>query len=213
MKKLKYVLLGALISAVVATSVVVPTIAWLSSASDEVVNTFEGGEITVTIDEAPVDGNGKRTDGDRVTGNNYKFVAGSVLDKDPTPTIKKGSVKSYVFVCVENENSDVFSLNINDTAWLKVAETGGKTLYAYSTQVDASQADADVVLTPVFTQVTVSEDLTSERLAELKAITPRQFIKSQAFAIQAEAITKNTAIDKAVEQFGLTGSVNYVEIA
>jgi len=212
MKKLKYVLLGALISAVVATSVVVPTIAWLSSKSEEVVNTFEGGEITVRIDEAPVDEHGKEKEGERVTANNYKFVAGSVLDKDPTPSIKKGSIESYVFVCVENENSDVFSININDTAWLKVAETGGKTLYAYSTKVDASKAEQDVVLSPIFTKVTVSEDLTSEQLNQMKQTSPKQFIKSQAFAIQSEAIEKNTAIDKAVEQFAMTGTVTYVDI-
>ena len=213
MKKLKYVLLGALISAIVATSVVVPTIAWLSSKSEEVVNTFEGGEITVKIDEAHVDENGKEKDGDRVTSNNYRFVAGSILDKDPTPSIKKGSIESYVFVCVENENSDVFSVNIDNTAWLKVAETGGKTLYAYSTKVDASKATEDMVLTPVFTKVTVSQELTSEQLEQMKQISSKQFIKSQAFAIQSEAIGKNTAIDKAVEQFSMTGTVTYVDIA
>lgn len=213
MKKLKYVLFGALISAVVTTCVVVPTLSWLSSKSEEVVNTFEGGEVTVKIDESPVDEDGKKKDGDRVTENSYHFVAGSLLDKDPTPTIFKGSVESYVFICVENQNSDIFSLNIDESSWLKVIEQNGKTLYAYSTKVDASESEQDIILAPLFTQVKVSEELTSERLNELKNVSAKQFIKAQAFAIQAEAIGKNTAIDQAVSQFGLSGEVSYVEIA
>ncbi len=213
MKKLKYVLLGALISAVISTCVVVPTLSWLSSRSEEVVNTFEGEEIEIRMDEAPVDGNGRRTDGDRVTENNYTFVAGSVLDKDPTPTVLKGSAASYIFVYLENENPDIFAVNIDASKWLKVAETDGSALYAYYTRVDASESAADIVLDPLFTQVTVSEELTSETLAALKATSEKQFIKTQCFAIQSEAIEKNSAIDQAAEQFGFTGTLTYVDIA
>lgn len=212
LKKLKYVFLGALISAVVSACVVVPTFSWLSSQSDEVVNTFEGGEIKILMNESPVDGNGKKTNGDKVTENSYKFVAGSELDKDPTPTILKGSISSYVFVCLENQNSDVFTLNIDATKWLKVSEKDGKTLYAYSRKVDASASDEDVVLDPLFTKVKVSEDLTSERLAELKAVSSKQFIKTQTFAIQTEAIGKDAAIRQAAAQFGFDGTLNYVDI-
>lgn len=214
MKKLKYVLLGALISAVVSTSVVIPTLSWLSSLSDEVVNSFEGGEVKIKMDESPVDNKGKKTTGNRVKENNYKFVAGSELDKDPTPTVLKGSIPSYIFVSLENVNSDVFSTNVDESKWLKVCEKDGKTLYAYNKIVDASEAAGDVVLDPLFTQVKVSEALTSEKVAELKASDPKQFIKTQTFAIQSEVIDKNVAIRQAVDQFGLTGAtVTYVNIA
>lgn len=212
MKKLKYVLIGALISAVISTCVVVPTLSWLSSKSDEVVNTFEGGEIKIKMDESPVDENGKKTDGNRVTENSYKFAAGSELDKDPTPTVLKGSISSYIFVYLENKDSDIFTLNVDTEKWLKVAEKDGKILYAYNTKVDASAAAEDVVLDPLFTKVKVSEDLTSEKLAELKAVSEKQFIKTQTYAIQTEAIGKNSAIDQAAAQFSFDGTLNYVDI-
>lgn len=212
MKKLKYVLIGGLISVVISACVVVPTLSWLSSQSNEVVNTFEGGEIRVKMDESPVDTNGKKVDGDRVTENNYKFVAGSELDKDPTPTILKGSISSYIFVCLENKNSDIFILNVDSDKWLKVTEKDGKILYAYNKKVDASAAAEDIVLEPLFTKVKVSEDLTSEKLAELKAVSEKQFIKTQTYAIQTEAIEKNAAIDQAAAQFGFDSVITYVDI-
>lgn len=213
MKKLKYVLAGALISAVISTCVVVPTLSWLSSKSNEVVNTFEGGEIRVKMDESPVDANGKKTTGSRVTENKYQFAAGSEFDKDPTPTVLKGSINSYIFVYLENPDSDVFILNVDTDHWLEIAEEDGKSFYAYNTTVDVSGADADVVLEPLFTEVKVSEELTSETLAALKATSEKQFIKTQCFAIQSEAIEKNSAIDQAAEQFGFTGAPTYVDIA
>ncbi len=164
------------------------------------------------MDESPVDEDGKQTDGDRVTENSYKFVAGSELDKDPTPTVLKGSISCYVFVCLENKNADVFILNIDSAKWLKVSEKDGKTLYAYSKIVDASESHEDVVLEPLFTKVKVSDDLTSEKLAELKEVSSKQFIKTRTFAIQSEAIGKDVAVSQAAAQFGFDGTLNDVDI-
>ena len=210
MNRLKYLLLGALISAVVCTCAVVPTLSWLSSKSEEVVNTFEGEQVAISIDEGKVDKDGKKTDDpERVSQNSYKFVAGSVLDKDPTPVVVKGSVDSYVFVCVENENDDIFSLNIDSENWLEIGSQDGKTLYAYKQSVDASASEEDIRLKPVFTKVTVSEEVTADRIKEASG---KQFIKIQAFAIQTYAIETETAVDQAAEQFGISGELNYVDI-
>ena len=47
----------------------------------------------------------------RVTANRYKYIAGAVLDKDPTPTVLKGSEECYVFLCVENGLTDQFTMD------------------------------------------------------------------------------------------------------
>ena len=131
MKKLKYVLLGALISAVVSTCIAIPTLSWLSAKSDEVTNYFAGGKISVSMDEAKVDGDGKAIKGEdavRVQNNTYKFVAGTTVDKDPTATVKKGSIPAYVFVVVENDYPDVFTYTV-PAQWKvagEVKDTNGK---------------------------------------------------------------------------------------
>ena len=192
-----------------------PTLSWLFTTSEEVVNSFEGGDIAVALDEAKVNEKGVALPNeDRVTENEYKFVAGSELDKDPTPRVIKGSVNAYIFICVSNAHADVFSLNIDTENWLKVASKDDKTLYVYKEKVDAENADEDITLAPIFTKVKVSEDLTLDELKALKQEAQKQFIKAQVYAIQADVIEKNVAIDNAVERF-VDGAENveYADVA
>lgn len=209
MRKSKNYLIMLLMIAVICVSVISPTFSWLSSQSEKVVNTFAGGAISIILDEAPVDTQGKEIPGERVTSNNYKYVAGVELDKDPTPTVLKGSDSCYVFLCVENELNELFSLNIDTVSWIKVAESDGKTLYAYNAIVDASDAQEDVKLTPIFTKVSVSEDLTAEDIEELGEKT----LCVTAYAVQSEAMSASGAIDIAMAQFMPEGTVpTYIEI-
>lgn len=213
MQKFRKFTIIATAVALVAVLLVAPTLAWLFSTSEKVVNTFESGDISIVLDETPVDPDGTPQPGPRVTENTYKFVAGSELDKDPTPTVKKGTINSYLFVNVENKYSDIFSTNVDAAKWLKVAEDNGKTLYVYYKKVAAP--DADVTLDPVFTKVKVSEELTLDRLHEIKETDEKQFINAQCYAIQADVIAKNKAFDMAAEQFAYADSVqlNYVDVA
>lgn len=210
MKKSKKFLALLVSLAVIAVTTISPTFSWLSAQSERVVNTFAGGSISIIVDEAPVGPDGSEISGDRVLENHYKYVAGAVLDKDPTPTILKGSDECYVFLCLENDLSDKFSLNIDEDAWKAVAQSDGKTLYVYSTKVDASQTDEDVVLKPIFTKVTVSDTLTAE---DIEALGERTLCVT-AYAVQTEALSSAAAIDLAVAQFMPEGTqVNYVDIA
>lgn len=210
MKKSKKFLALLLSLAVIAVTTVTPAFSWLSAKSERVVNTFAGGAISIILDEAPVGPDGSEIPGDRVTENHYKYVAGAVLDKDPTPTILKGSDECYVFLCIENELSDKFSLNIDTDSWKSVAQSDGKTLYVYSTRIDASQADKDVVLNPIFTKVTVSENLTAEDIEALGEKT----LCVTAYAVQTEALSSAAAIDLAAAQFMPEGTQpTYVDIA
>lgn len=198
MKKSKKFLVSFLAVIVIAASLAAPTYSWLSSKSEKVVNTFAGGAIAVTVDEAQVDTNGKKIEGgERVIANSYKYAAGSVLDKDPTPTVLKGSVPCYVFLCVDNELNNLFSMNINTVDWSAVAEEGSKTIYIYNETVDAEKSDEDVVLNPIFTQVTVSKELTQDDVAELG----EKKLNVTAYAIQNEALSQQEAITEACGQF------------
>ena len=161
-------------------------------------NTFAGGAITVTVDEAQVDTNGKKIEGgERVIANSYKYAAGSVLDKDPTPTVLKGSVPCYVFLCVDNELNNLFSMNINTDDWSAVAEEDSKTIYIYKETVDAEHSAEDIMLSPIFTQVTVSKELTQDDVAKLG----EKKLSVTAYAIQTEALSQQEAITEACGQF------------
>lgn len=198
MKKSKKFLVSFLAVIVIAASLAAPTYSWLSSKSEKVVNTFAGGAITVTVDEAQVDTNGKKIEGgERVIANSYKYAAGSVLDKDPTPTVLKGSVPCYVFLCVDNELNNLFSMNINTDDWSAVAEEDSKTIYIYKETVDAEHSAEDIMLSPIFTQVTVSKELTQDDVAKLG----EKKLSVTAYAIQTEALSQQEAITEACGQF------------
>lgn len=198
MEKSKKALILALSFVLIFSAVTATTYSWLSSQSETVMNTFAGGAITVTIDEAQVDPHGKKIpNGERVISNNYKYVAGSVLDKDPTPTILKGSDECYVFLCVENELPDMFTTNTDEISWTKVTKKDNKTLYMYFETVDAENAEDDIVLNPIFTQVTVSKELTQDDIAQFG----EKALNVTAYAIQTEALTPDEAIQIATEQF------------
>lgn len=182
--------------AVIAVLAVSPTLAWLSATTKPVVNYFSGGAIAIILDEAPVDEEGKATGGDRVQENHYKYMAGAVLDKDPTVTVLADSEECYVYVCVDNElPSTLFSIDINTTAWTLVSTSGSMAVYRYATSVASSTVDQ--ALTPVFTTVTVSDSLTSEDIADLGTKT----LTVTAFAIQTASLAVDDADVLAEEYF------------
>lgn len=62
------------------------TLAWLTSTSDPVVNTFTPSDIDVTLVE---------------TKTNFQMVPGYTIEKDPKVTVKAGSEDCYLFIKVE----------------------------------------------------------------------------------------------------------------
>ena len=182
--------------AVIAVFAVSPTLAWLSVTSKPVVNYFSGGAIAIILDEAPVDEDGKATGGDRVQENHYKYMAGAVLDKDPTVTVLANSEDCYVYVCVDNElPGTLFSIDINTAAWTLIYTSGSMTVYRYAVSVSSSTVDQ--ALTPIFTTVTVSDNLTSEDIVNLGTKT----LTVKAFAIQTASLPVGDADDLAEDYF------------
>jgi len=176
-------------------SIVGSTYSWLSSTSETVVNHFAGGAISIKLDEAQVDGHGKKTDDPRVTENTYKYVAGSTLDKDPTVTVLKGSESCYVFLYVDNPlPTDLFTINYSDS-WKKIGTSGTGVIYAYKKVIDTGEKDT--ALEPIFTQIKVSKKLTSKDVEKLG----EQKITVQAYAVQSDSITQDEALTLAKDYF------------
>jgi len=95
MKNAKKVLLLVLCAVLLVGASVMGTLAYLTS-QDDVVNTFTVGKVEIKLDEAPVDDDGKKTEGARVQSNEYHLQPGLTYDKDPMVTVIKNSEDCYV---------------------------------------------------------------------------------------------------------------------
>lgn len=104
-------LLMSLCAVLLVAASVLGTMAYLTDRKD-VKNTFTVGNVAIKLDEAKVDDMGnlvKNQDGtlaDRVTQNAYKLLPGHEYVKDPTVTVLKPSVASYVRMKVTFNNAD-----------------------------------------------------------------------------------------------------------
>lgn len=95
MKK-KLVILAAALVLMTAFAVGM-TLAYLTSTTGTVTNTFTFGNVHITLDEEDLQ-NGGRTE----TGNVYHLIPGSSYVKDPVVHVAEGSENCWVFVKVEN---------------------------------------------------------------------------------------------------------------
>lgn len=145
------------------------TLAWLTSTTDTVVNTFTVGDINLTLTEE-----GATQSGTTLT-KDYKIIPGTTADKKPVLTVENLSEKCYVYASVENtvklNGVVVATPNIDAAIWVKVGENGDKAVYRYmgveatNGIVDASTAKQE--LEPVFTQVTYSDTITKADIQTL----------------------------------------------
>lgn len=101
MKARKILVSLAALALVVAISIG-GTLAYLTSKTDTVTNTFTIGKVTITLDETKVtpDGVKDATSTKRVTENSYKLMPGHEYMKDPAVTIKADSEPAYVRMLV-----------------------------------------------------------------------------------------------------------------
>ena len=87
------------------------TLAWLTSTTDPVTNTFTVGDINITLDE---------------TTSDYKMIPGYTIAKDPMVTVKANSEKCYLFVkLTKSNNFDSFMTFGMETGWTEVPGKNG----------------------------------------------------------------------------------------
>ena len=181
----KKILAACLVVCLLATAVIGTTLAYFTDTK-EVTNTFSSGNVTITLDEAPVGPDGQATSGNRVTTNDYKLYPGKEYDKDPTITVASGSEDCYLFVKVENglaeleaEGETTIAAQMAAKGWTSVA--GETNVYMQS---GIYSADQKAVVFETFT-IDAAENATTLANAEAVVIT--------AYAVQAEGFTSAQA--------------------
>lgn len=121
-------LLMSLCAVLLVAASVLGTMAYLTDSKD-VKNTFTVGNVAIKLDEAKVDDMGnlvKNQDGtlvNRVTENDYKLLPGHTYVKDPTVTVLKPSVASYVRMKVTFNKASALIAMCTDPDWEEDAPT------------------------------------------------------------------------------------------
>lgn len=183
MKKAKKGLLLVLCAVLLVGATIAGTVAYLTSTTEVVNNTFTAGNVKITLDEAPVDLYGEVVTGDRRTANEYKLIPGHSYTKDPTVHVAADSEDCWLFVKITDEIADIqdgktIAEQLTEKGWSPV--TGTTNVYAYK---DIVAAGADVV---VFESFKIKEDAAVSSYVG-KTITV------QAYAVQSDGFASAQA--------------------
>lgn len=184
------------------------TTAYLT-ATDNEVNVFTVGKVSITLDETEVDELGNKISDKRVNENQYHLIPGYTYIKDPTVTIKKGSNDSYIRILITiNKNSELkdlygenFTLNDIYANWGENWEYIGKKFveenvieYEYQYKNIVNGLNDDNKLEPLFEKFTIPDKTTISELESLKDLK----VKIKAQAIQASGFA---SVKEAWESF------------
>ena len=218
MKK-KSILL-TLTAAVLAMAVGVGgTIAYFTSTTENVKNTFTVGNVAITLDEAKVTyADDVWTAGEeRVQSNTYENVyPGAELPKDPTIHVAADSQDAYVAMKVViseagawlalagdhptlNNLENVFEGYI-EADWSKIAfnydEAADTLTYVYMWEQGKVSAGDDLTL---FTAMNIPKELSSEEIATIDGFT----VTATGYAVQAQGVNAETAKTELLKLAGL----------
>lgn len=140
-------LLMSLCAVLLVAASVLGTMAYLTDSKD-VKNTFTVGNVTIKLDEAKVDEMGnlvKNQDGtlaDRVTQNEYKLLPNHTYTKDPTVTVLKPSVESYVRMKVTFNKASALIAMCTDPEFAEDGPTGVENAFPLIRMVKFVEANA-----------------------------------------------------------------------
>lgn len=130
------------------------TLAWLTSTTDPVTNTFTTSDITIGLAETK--------------GNSFKMIPGYTIEKDPKVTVEAGSEECWLFVKVEkSDNFDSFMEYQMADGWTQLQ---GVTGVYYRKVLTADIGTTYSVLKG--DQVTVKSDVTK---ANMNALTTETY--------------------------------------
>ena len=122
MKKAKNALLLALCAVLLVGATIAGTVAYLTSTTEVVKNTFTVGKVQILLDEKDVDGKKTSTDkasaDDRDLANEYHLLPGGTYEKDPTVHVHVDSEDAYVRMKVTVDNYNQLA-----TAFPKTGDT------------------------------------------------------------------------------------------
>lgn len=155
------------------------TMAWLTSTSSEVENTFSPSTIEIKLKETDATKDGE------ILKKSYKMVPGDTLSKDPKVTFDKESEPCWLFVKVEEStNFGIYMSYDMADGWNKLDGQPG----VYYREVNGEGTPAMVSANTYFeilanNEVTVSEDVTKD---QMDALTESNYptLSFKAYAIQ-----------------------------
>ena len=197
-KTLTIVMAMVLVAAVAITG----TLAYMSTQSGTVTNTFTFGNMSITLKESPVDDNGKKVTGDLVDKNDYIVIPGAEVDKEPIVTVNANSESCWVYVGIQNnvlvDGKEVadYKSYIVDANWEKVedAALAAKHVTVYKHKTAVANSATDTPLSAVFTKVKFDgEKITLDNIDDLQNST----IVIKAYAHQSESLDSTFDVDAA----------------
>lgn len=208
--KLRRVLMLLACAVLLVSLSVGATLAYLTSTTPIVQNTFTVGKVHIDLDEADVnqygeleykvdengdavlDDEGNKVLADRVLKNEYKLLPGHTYVKDPIVYVQAGSEPCLVYVLVDDPLNPILTYQTigqqmsgdnKEGDWEIIGTIGTKTLYYYKKVVDARAATAPVEL-DTFKYIKVDPKVANATLETYAGKT----ITVQAFAIQADGM-------------------------
>ncbi len=174
MKNKKKLITTVVALALVLVCAVGATLAYITTKTEKVTNTFTVGDVSIDLDEPTAD------------EDDFKLVPGNVITKDPTVTVEKGSEASYLFVKVETTNDfDTYvDYSIAD-GWTALGDAYPGVYYMVTDAIPSTGTDASYsVLTD--NKVTVKADLTKDQLDAIGNNLPT--LSFTAYAVQKDNI-------------------------
>jgi len=206
-KTARKVLLMACSALLLVCLTVGATVAYLTSTTGVVTNTFTVGQVEIDLDETDVTVYGVKDTDARVKANEYKLIPGHTYTKDPTVHVKPASESAYLFVTVNNGIYDIE----DETTIAKQMETNGWTLvngytnlYVYEKAVAGNEIpegqtadkvpDVDV---PVFASFKLKDDAVVTGYESAS-------ITIKACAVQKDGLELADAADIAAEKLEAT---------
>jgi len=180
---------------------VVGTLAYLTSVTGEVTNTFTVGKVAITLDEAKTNEYGETVDANgnkvalaaapRVQANTYKLLPGHNYTKDPTVHVQPDSEACYVFVYV---NDGIADIEDETTVAAQIAAKGWTALDGvdgvYWKAQDAIASDADPVDLIVFETFTIKGDAAVANYTEAKIVVKAYAVQQDGMKSAKDAWTK-----------------------
>ena len=193
MKKSRKIVLGAVVMILVIAMSVAGTIAYLTSKTETVKNTFTIGNVTIKLDEHKIkDEYAEELLEDIVLSNEYKLLPGHTYLKDPTVHVHAESEDCWLFVKVTNgiaaievaaADGDTIVEQMAALGWTLVE--GTTDVYAYKETVSGG---ADV---KVFDSFTIAGDADISGYATEN--NDSAVIEIIAYAVQADGFTTSAA--------------------
>ncbi len=173
------------------------TIAWLTSTTDPVVNTFTYGDINIEISETDTN------DGDNdINTNIYEMVPGNEITKDPIITVSANSEDCYLFIQLDKStNFDQFLTYTLEENWISL--DGYENVYYQEVSKDTNKQTFNVLKD---NKVIVKEEVTKRMLNELDkdGVDNYPTLSVTAYAVQRDS--EIDAIDTALEAWNLINS-------